>query len=345
MQQGERIKKKMTAPKTFPRVAMDLATTVERIQQVSLEPFLSQAAPQPIAVATRSRDLMRCRHCWAPVDLLVCMGCVWGLQCLHRRMRAVHAAVLVSRSLRLWLAAQNFCICDPNLPDNPIVFASDGFLEMSQFDRYEVLGRNCRFLQVQHAPLCFPFFLPILLLTLRILYLWPCQNLAGQMTALIVVATDSCQVVLACSLGLADSSQFSCVHSHVLLKALQDCGLPPMSLDQAEGRHTCSRHRVLCMQGPDTDPKAVAIIREAIKTGSEATVRILNYRKGGEPFWNMLTIAPMADVDGTSRFFIGVQVWAATGTSVALFFKRPPCSGLAAQVVCFQGGSADALLI
>ncbi len=62
------------------------------------------------------------------------------------------------------------------------------------------------------------------------------------------------------------------------------------------------------LQGPDTDPKAIAVIKEAIKTGSEATVRILNYRKGGEPFWNMLTIAPMADVDGTSRFFIGVQV-------------------------------------
>lgn len=37
-------------------------------------------------------------------------------------------------------------------------------------------------------------------------------------------------------------------------------------------------------------------------------MRILNYRKSGQPFWNMLTIAPMADVDGTSRFFIGVQV-------------------------------------
>ncbi len=44
---------------------------------------------------------------------------------------------------------QNFCICDPNLPDNPIVFASDGFLEMSQYDRFEVLGRNCRFLQAR----------------------------------------------------------------------------------------------------------------------------------------------------------------------------------------------------
>jgi hypothetical protein len=35
---------------------------------------------------------------------------------------------------------------------------------------------------------------------------------------------------------------------------------------------------------------------------------MLPRRKGGIPFWNMLTIAPMADVDGTSRFFIGVQV-------------------------------------
>ena len=64
----------------------------------------------------------------------------------------------------------------------------------------------------------------------------------------------------------------------------------------------------MAAQGPDTDPKAISIIRDAIKSQSEATVRILNYRKSGQPFWNMLTIAPMADVDGTSRFFIGVQV-------------------------------------
>lgn len=63
-------------PKAFPRVAMDLATTVERIQQ-------------------------------------------------------------------------NFVICDPSLPDCPIVFASDAFLELTGFPREEVLGRNCRFLQVR----------------------------------------------------------------------------------------------------------------------------------------------------------------------------------------------------
>ena len=48
-------------------------------------------------------------------------------------------------------------------------------------------------------------------------------------------------------------------------------------------------------------------IRTALRNKAETTVRILNYRKGGAPFWNMLTIAPMADVDGTPRFLIGVQ--------------------------------------
>ncbi|KAK9802821.1 hypothetical protein WJX73_002029 [Symbiochloris irregularis] len=133
-EQENRIKKKMTAPKSFPRVALDLATTVERIQQ-------------------------------------------------------------------------NFVISDPTLPDMPIVFASDGFLELVGYDRFEVLGRNCRFLQ-----------------------------------------------------------------------------------------------------GPLTDKKGVADLRSAVSKGNEATVRLLNYRKDGTMFWNMLSVAPMNDADGTLRFFIGVQV-------------------------------------
>lgn len=128
------IGKRMTAPKAFPRVALDLATTVERIQQ-------------------------------------------------------------------------NFVICDPNLPDCPIVFASDGFIELTEYPRHEILGRNCRFLQ-----------------------------------------------------------------------------------------------------GKDTDEQAVTDIRHAIQEASETTVRLLNYKKSGKPFWNMFTLAPMADVDGTARFLIGVQV-------------------------------------
>ena len=77
-QQKARLAKKGQQPKAFPRVALDLATTVERIQQ-------------------------------------------------------------------------NFVISDPSIPDCPIVFASEGFLEMVGYPRSEVLGRNCRILQVRNT--------------------------------------------------------------------------------------------------------------------------------------------------------------------------------------------------
>lgn len=42
---------------------------------------------------------------------------------------------------------QSFVITDPSLQDNPIVYASDGFLALTEYSRDQVLGRNCRFLQ------------------------------------------------------------------------------------------------------------------------------------------------------------------------------------------------------
>ena len=41
----------------------------------------------------------------------------------------------------------SFCVTDPQMPDNPIVYASDTFIELTGYDRAQVLGRNCRFLQ------------------------------------------------------------------------------------------------------------------------------------------------------------------------------------------------------
>lgn len=38
-------------------------------------------------------------------------------------------------------------ITDPRQQDNPIVFANDAFLKLSGYQRSEVIGRNCRFLQ------------------------------------------------------------------------------------------------------------------------------------------------------------------------------------------------------
>lgn len=40
-----------------------------------------------------------------------------------------------------------FCLTDPSMADNPIVYASDGFVGVTGYSRSEVLPRNCRFLQ------------------------------------------------------------------------------------------------------------------------------------------------------------------------------------------------------
>lgn len=39
------------------------------------------------------------------------------------------------------------CITNPRLPDNPIIYCNDAFLELSGYKKHQVLGRNCRFLQ------------------------------------------------------------------------------------------------------------------------------------------------------------------------------------------------------
>eukprot|EP00968_Pinguiococcus_pyrenoidosus_P010359 scaffold817_cov246-Pinguiococcus_pyrenoidosus.AAC.3 len=111
-----------------------------------------------------------------------------------------------ARSRALQTAQQNFVITDPNLPDNPIVFASAGFLTLTGYTLDQVLGRNCRFLQ-----------------------------------------------------------------------------------------------------GPDTDPKAVAKIREAIATGNDCSVCLLNYRIDGSTFWNQFFVAALRDGRGEIANYVGVQ--------------------------------------
>jgi len=62
-----------------------------------------------------------------------------------------HAAEMEQHDFNLVRSVQqsqhSFIITDPCLQDNPIVFASDGFLKVTGYAREDVLGRNCRFLQ------------------------------------------------------------------------------------------------------------------------------------------------------------------------------------------------------
>ncbi|WP_255196992.1 PAS domain S-box protein [Halorarius litoreus] len=61
------------------------------------------------------------------------------------------------------------------------------------------------------------------------------------------------------------------------------------------------------LQGPDTDPDQVAVLRHAIEETESATVELLNYRADGTPFWNEVGLTPVHDDDGTVTHFLGVQ--------------------------------------
>lgn len=60
------------------------------------------------------------------------------------------------------------------------------------------------------------------------------------------------------------------------------------------------------LQGPDSDPQTVAIMRRAIAEGRECRVTVRNYRKDGAPFWNEVFLSPVRR-DGRVVQFIGVK--------------------------------------
>jgi PAS domain S-box-containing protein len=61
------------------------------------------------------------------------------------------------------------------------------------------------------------------------------------------------------------------------------------------------------LQGPDTDPAAIARIRAALAEHRPMTEVLINYRKDGSPFWNEVTISPVYDTAGKLTNFVGVQ--------------------------------------
>jgi PAS domain S-box-containing protein len=98
-------------------------------------------------------------------------------------------------------------VTDPRRDDNPIVFVNDAFLRLSGYERAEVMGRNCRFLQ-----------------------------------------------------------------------------------------------------GPDTDPNAIAQLRDAVSARRDIALDIQNYRKDGSPFWNALYMSPVFTKAGDLHYFFASQL-------------------------------------
>ncbi|KAK0744824.1 hypothetical protein B0T21DRAFT_380955 [Apiosordaria backusii] len=60
-------------------------------------------------------------------------------------------------------------------------------------------------------------------------------------------------------------------------------------------------------QGISTDPAATRRLGEAVSAGHEASELLINHRKDGTPFWNLLFICPLFEGD-TIRYFLGAQI-------------------------------------
>jgi PAS domain S-box-containing protein len=61
------------------------------------------------------------------------------------------------------------------------------------------------------------------------------------------------------------------------------------------------------LQGTETDKNEVAKIRNAINNRQSCTVEMINYKKGGEKFWNRLTVSPVSLPDDKVQYYVGVQ--------------------------------------
>jgi PAS domain S-box-containing protein len=60
------------------------------------------------------------------------------------------------------------------------------------------------------------------------------------------------------------------------------------------------------LQGPHTEKLALQELRAAVHKGQPTQVRVINYTKAGDPFYNTLDVIPLKDKAGTLTHFCGV---------------------------------------
>lgn len=61
------------------------------------------------------------------------------------------------------------------------------------------------------------------------------------------------------------------------------------------------------LQGPDTDPEAVAVIARELAQGKSLKAELLNYTRTGEPYWVLFQITPIRNEKGEVERFVSIQ--------------------------------------
>ena len=85
-----------------------------------------------------------------------------------------------------------------------------------------------------------------------------------------------------------------------------------------------TRHEILgrnCrfLQAPDgavkagvkrkyVDDESVLLLKKKVNKRKEIQTSLINYRKGGQPFMNLLTMIPIQMEDGVLKYYVGLQV-------------------------------------
>jgi len=92
------------------------------------------------------------------------------------------------------------------------------------------------------------------------------------------------------------------VDSPIIFSSPGFCELTGYSSEEVRGRN-CR-----FLQGKDTNRNAIQQIARAIQEVQPIGIILLNYKKNGAPFWNLLSLTPTLDQEGNLLSFIGVQM-------------------------------------
>ena len=62
------------------------------------------------------------------------------------------------------------------------------------------------------------------------------------------------------------------------------------------------------LQGKDTSKESKQLLHDAVKNKEALKVEIINYKKSGEAFWQLLNIQPISSIDGSELKYIGLGI-------------------------------------
>ena len=70
----------------------------------------------------------------------------------------------------------------------------------------------------------------------------------------------------------------------------------------------CAGRNCRFLQGAETNPEQSRHLLDTLRNGEDSQTLLLNYRKSGEPFENLLTMRFVCDNLGRRRFCVGFQL-------------------------------------